>query len=109
MDAATLDLTGGKLNIACVAGDDVAFDLPTPSNLSAWTWTAQIRARADPAEPVLGSFTFTLTSSAATCRIAHTVTRTLPSRCVYDMQVSLAGVTRTLLAGAIEITPDVTA
>lgn len=107
-DAGELDLTGGRLNITCRAGDDVAFDLPTLVDLSAWTWTAQIRAEPGHDNPVLGEFTFTLSADKAICRIANAVTGVLPSKCVYDIQVSLSGTKRTLLSGTIKTLLDVT-
>ncbi len=41
---ATLDLTAGGLDIVCDAGDDEAFQVPLPADLTGYTWAAPVLA-----------------------------------------------------------------
>lgn len=113
---ATLDLTGGKLDIKCRAGDDPGFTLPTASDLTGWVWSGQIRSIPD--GELVGAFDFDVSAQAASCRIHHDVTRALDpaqappllsTRVAYDIQVvSDTGLVTTLLSGTITVFPDVT-
>ncbi len=41
---ATLDLTAGALDIVCDAGDDDAFQVPLPADLTGYVWAAPVLA-----------------------------------------------------------------
>lgn len=85
--AAQLDLNGGQLDILVVAGRLAAFIVPTPSDLSAYTWTGQIRS-VETAGTLIGVFDFTLTAEQASVSIAAVVTTLLPPRANYEITVA---------------------
>lgn len=74
MTTGPLDLTGGRLDLAVVIGRDGIFVIPTPDDLSAYTWAGQIRQTDG---TLVGAFTFALTTTQATARIPAAVTTAL--------------------------------
>lgn len=114
---ATIKVIPAKLNIQMVRGDDFADaitiqegDPLAPVDVSARTYTAQIRTSAD-ATTVTATFTVDMTDAATgiiVLRLADTVTDDLSGSYVWDLQQDAAGVIRTLLSGGFTVVPDVT-
>jgi hypothetical protein len=98
-------------------GDDFAAEMTiqegnplAPVNVSARTYTAQIRTTAD-ATTVVATFTVDMTSAATgiiVLRLADTVTDDLGGSYVWDLQQDTAGVIRTLVGGNFTVLDDVT-
>lgn len=107
----------GKLNFSMTRGDDFAHqftiqegDPLAPVDVSARTYTAQVRAAAD-STTVVATFSVDMTSAATgivILRIADTVTDDLSGPYVWDLQQDSAGVIRTLVGGSFTVVPDVT-
>jgi hypothetical protein len=110
MAAQLLDFTQGVLNLKVKAGDQMAFILIPGSDLSAYDFTGQVRAKPAADSPVLGSWIFDLTDpTRIVCRLIGSVTRVLPPKSVYDIQVRIAaGDPTTLFGGTITLVQDVT-
>lgn len=96
-------------------GDDFAFQLTvtnaddTPADLTGETAEAQIRQTEDAADPPAATFTCTITTNVITLSLSNTQTRTLPPTGRWDCQlVSSSGSIRTIVRGAVTVTPDVT-
>ncbi len=114
---ASVKILPAKLNFSITRGDDFAEsftiqegDPLAPVDVSARTYTAQVRAAAD-ATAVTATFTVDMTDAATgviVLRIADTVTDDLSGAYVWDLQQDVAGVIRTLAGGAFTVIPDVT-
>lgn len=102
------------LNLAVYAGDDVSVDLViqdadgADADLSEARVRAQIRVR--PQWPsVAGVFSSGISGNIISLLLPGSVTARLPSRCVWDCELTDAtDQVTTLVAGAITVTPDVT-
>lgn len=114
---ASIKLLPAKLNISMTRGDDFADEFTiqegdplAPVDVSARTYTAQIRTAADETTAT-ASFTVDMTDAATgviVLRLADTVTDDLSGPYVWDLQQDSAGVVRTLVAGSFTVVPDVT-
>ena len=114
---ATVKVLPAKLNYRIVRGDDFADQVTIkegdPSaavDVSARTYTAQVRASAD-AETIIASFVIDMTSAASGVvgySIADTVTDDLSGSYVWDFQQDTGGVIRTLMGGSFVVDKDVT-
>jgi hypothetical protein len=113
---ATIKVIPAKLNYTLVRGDDFADtvtisegDPPAPADVSARTYTAQVRSTPDGA--VIASMTVDM-SNAATGVVGYaledTVTAGLAGSYVWDFQQDVGGVIRTLMGGSFVVLKDVT-
>lgn len=100
MSVGTLELSGGRLDLAVRAGRDGMFIIPTPSDLSAYAWVGQVRSDAG---ALIGAFSFTVTSSQASVLLPSAVTAQLPAVAQYE--ITLTGgdpsTDTTLLSGRV--------
>jgi hypothetical protein len=113
----TVKVIPGKLNYVMTRGDDFAAQLTiqegeplAPVDVSARTYTAQVRATAD-ATTVTATFSVDMTDAATgiiVLRLADTVTDDLGGSYVWDLQQDTAGVIRTLVGGSFVVVDDVT-
>lgn len=113
----TVKILPGKLNYSITRGDDFADSITIqegdplePADVSARTYTAQVRATAD-ATTVTATMSVDMTDAAdgvIVLRIADTVTDDLSGSYVWDLQQDTAGVIRTLVGGSFNVVPDVT-
>ena len=113
----TVKVIPGKLNYTMTRGDDFAAEMTiqegnplAPVDVSARTYTAQIRATAD-ALTVTATFSVDMTDAATgivVLRLADTVTDDLGGSYVWDLQQNTAGVIRTLVGGNFVVLDDVT-
>jgi hypothetical protein len=114
---ATVKVLPAKLNYRITRGDDFADvvtikegDPAAAVDVSARTFTAQVRATAD-ATTVIASFVIDMTSAATGevgFSIADTVTDDLAGVYVWDFQQDTGGVIRTLMGGSFVVDKDVT-
>lgn len=114
---ATVKVLPAKLNYRIVRGDDFADQVTIkegdPSaavDVSARTYTAQVRASAD-ATDIIASFVIDMTSAASGVvgySIADTITDDLSGSYVWDLQQDTGGAIRTLMGGAFVVDKDVT-
>lgn len=113
---ASIKITPAKLNYTVVRGDDFADtvtikegDPAVAVDVSARTYTAQVRASADGV--VIAAMTIDMTN-AATGVVAYslpdTTTDDLAGGYVWDFQQSTGGVIRTLMGGSFVVLKDVT-
>lgn len=104
----TLNLRGGALDLAVTAGRDAAFLIPTPSDLTGYTWAGAVKSDYTTDATEYGTFAFTVTSGGATVRLSRTVTTLLPVRAVYEIVVTaLDGTITSLLSGSVSCDPGV--
>lgn len=113
---ASVKVIPAKLNYTMVRGDDFADqvtlkegDPPAAVDVSARTYTAQLRSTPDGA--VVASFVIDMTSAATGVvgySLADTVTDDLAGAYVWDFQQDTAGVIRTLMGGSFVVNKDVT-
>ena len=113
---ASIKITPAKLNYSIVRGDDFADqvtiqegDPAAPVDVSARTYTAQIRSTPD--GEVVQAFTISMASAASgivAYSIADADTAVLDGAYVWDFQQSTAGVVRTLMGGSFVVLKDVT-
>lgn len=111
---ATAKLVPAKMNYTIVRGDDFADEVTIKEdgvavNVSARTYTAQIRATPD--GTLVASFSIDMTSAASGVvgyTLADTVTDDLDGSYVWDFQQVVSGVTRTLMGGSFNVLKDVT-
>lgn len=113
---ASVKVIPAKLNYTIVRGDDFADQVTikegSPAaavDVSARTFTAQLRASADGA--VVASFTIDMTDAATGIvgySLADTTTDDLAGAYVWDFQQDTAGVIRTLMGGSFVVLKDVT-
>jgi len=103
------------VNMALYRGDDFAFQLTvtnpdgSAADLTGETATSQMRVTADTADPPAGHFDCTIATNVITVVLANAVSKLLPAALVWDLQLtSGTGSIRTLVAGTISVTPDVT-
>lgn len=106
-----------RLDYEFVRGDDFADEITieegdplAPADVSARTYTAQVRTTAD-ATDVTATFSIDMTDAATgiiVLRIADTVTATMDGSYVWDLQQDTAGVIRTMAGGAFTLRKDVT-
>ena len=114
---ATVKVLPAKLNYKILRGDDFADqvtikegDPAAAVDVSARTYTAQVRASAD-ATTIVASFVIDMTDAATGVvgySIADTVTDDLSGSYVWDFQQDTGGVVRTLMGGAFVVLKDVT-
>lgn len=114
---ATVKILPAKLNFSITRGDDFAEsftiqegDPLAPVDVSARTYTAQIRATSE-ATTVTATFSVDMTDAATgivVLRLADTVTDDLLGSYVWDLQQDAAGVIRTLAGGQFTVVADVT-
>ena len=112
---ATVTILPAKLNYKITRGDDFADEVTIKEggvavDVSARTYTAQLRATAD-STTVVATFTINMASAATGVvgfSIADTVTDDLAGLYVWDFQQDTAGVIRTLMGGTFLVNPDVT-
>jgi hypothetical protein len=113
---ASVKVIPAKLNYTMVRGDDFADvvtikegDPAAAVDVSARTYTAQLRASADGA--VVATFSIDMTSAASGevgYSLADTTTDDLAGGYVWDFQQDSAGVIRTLMGGSFTVLKDVT-
>ena len=113
----TVKVIPGKLNYTMTRGDDFAAEMTiqegnplAPVDVSARTYTAQIRPTAD-SLTVTATFSVDMTDAArgiVVLRLADTVTDDLGGSYVWDLQQNTAGVIRTLVGGNFVVLDDVT-
>lgn len=113
---AKIDLRPARLDYRVVRGDDFADvvtiqegDPAAPVDVSARTYTAQVRRTADGA--IVASFSIDMTAAASGevgYSLADTTTDDLSGEYVWDFQQSVAGVVRTLMGGKFVVYADVT-
>lgn len=114
---ATISVLPAKLNYKIVRGDDFADTVTinegepsAPVDVSARTFTAQVRSAAD-STTVVATFTIDMTDAASGVvgySLADTVTDDMSGPYVWDFQQVVGGVTRTLMGGSFSVVPDVT-
>lgn len=114
---ASIKTLPAKLNLTMTRGDDFAEsftiqegDPLEPADVSARTYTAQVRASAN-ASTVIATFSVDMTDAAdgvIVLRLADTVTADLGGSYVWDLQQDAGGVIRTILGGSFVVVPDVT-
>lgn len=112
---ATVTILPAKLNYKITRGDDFADEVTIKENgvavnVSARTYTAQVRATKD-STTVVATFTIDMTSAATGVvgfAIADTVTDDMSGTYVWDFQQDTGGVIRTLMGGTFFVDPDVT-
>jgi hypothetical protein len=113
---ASVKVLPAKLNYRMLRGDDFADqvtikegDPPAAVDVSARTYTAQVRSTPDGA--VVATFTIDMTSAATGVvgySLPDTTTDDLSGSYVWDFQQSTGGVVRTLMGGAFVVDKDVT-
>lgn len=115
---ASIKVLPAKLNYSIVRGDDFA-DVVTikeggppavPVDVSARTYTAQVRPSAD-STTVTATFSIDMSNAASGevgYSIADTVTDDMLGGYVWDFQQVVGGVTRTLMGGSFVVVADVT-
>lgn len=114
---ASIKVVPAKLNYTIVRGDDFADtvtikegDPAAAVDVSARTFTAQVRASAD-ATTIVATMTIDMTDAATgivAYSIADTVTATMNGGYVWDFQQDTGGVIRTLMGGSFVVVKDVT-
>lgn len=112
---ASVKILPAKLNYSITRGDDFADEVTIKENgvavnVSARTYTAQIRATTE-ATDVVATFTIDMTSAASGVvgfAVADTVTDDMSGPYVWDFQQDTGGVIRTLMGGTFFVAPDVT-
>jgi hypothetical protein len=115
--SAAVQLTAlpATVNLSLYAGDDFTMRVDVtdadgePFDLTGWLPESQIRARAR-SETIAGEFVATLDESAIILHLTPQVSAGLPSRCVWDVQISRDEEHEviTLAAGTISMTAQVT-
>lgn len=115
--AEVIDLRPARLDYKVTRGDDFADTVTIKEgdplaavDVSARTYTAQVRRKADDAE-VVAQMSIDMTDAATgqvTYSIADSVTDDMDGDYVWDFQQSTAGVVRTLMGGKFKISDDVT-
>lgn len=112
---ATVTILPAKLNYKITRGDDFADEVTIKENgvavnVSARTYTAQVRLTKDTAT-VVASMVVDMTSAASGVvgySIADTITDDMSGPYVWDFQQDTGGVIRTLMGGSFFVDPDVT-
>lgn len=112
---ATVTILPAKLNYKITRGDDFADEVTIKENgvavnVSARTYTAQVRATKD-STTVVATFTIDMTSAASGVvgfSIADTITDDMSGPYVWDFQQVTGTSTRTLMGGSFFVDPDVT-
>lgn len=115
---ATISVLPAKLNYKIVRGDDFA-DVVTikegePAaavDVSARTYTAQLRLTPNTADPAVADFVIDMTDAASGnvgYALPDTVTDDLAGNYFWDFQQDTGGVIRTLMGGSFYVAPDVT-
>jgi hypothetical protein len=112
---ATVSILPAKLNYKITRGDDFADEVTIKENgvavnVSARTYTAQVRLTAD-TETIVAQMVIDMTSAATGVvgfSIADTVTDDLAGGYVWDFQQDTGGVIRTLMGGSFFVNLDVT-
>ena len=112
---ATVTILPAKLNYKITRGDDFADEVTIKENgvavnVSARTYTAQVRATKD-STTVVATFSIDMTSAASGVvgfTLADTVTDDMSGPYVWDFQQDTGGVIRTLMGGTFFVDPDVT-
>lgn len=115
--ADTIDMRPARLGFKMRRGDDFAESITikegTPSvavDVSARTYKAQVRTEEDSPD-VVAEMTVDMTDAATgviVISIQDAVTATMLGDYVWDLQQTVGGSVRTLLAGAFEVEADVT-
>jgi hydrogenase maturation factor len=99
-----------RLNLDLYQGDDFALTVNV-NDLSLVGAVAAAQVRQNPGSPILAAFLVTVDETAGTIDLLLTAgdTELLPTGgAVWDLQVTAAGMVRTLLAGAVKIAAEVT-
>ena len=102
-----------QVQLCLYAGDDFYLNLTvvnedgTPADLTGLTPKAQVRANTDTTDPVLASFTCTVSTNVVSLRLAAVDTTNLPDAACWDCQLSGAGVW-TVAAGTVRTQQQVT-
>ncbi len=93
---ASLDLTGGRLDLRVRLGRDAAFIIPTPSDLSGRQWVGEVQA-SDGSH--IGDLEVEADTEKVSVRFPAALTTVLPPRATYE--IVLDG-TVTILFGTVE-------
>lgn len=94
-------------------GDDFWFDVTvtnpdgSPFDLTGYTPRAQIRTSTE-SEEVIVEFEVTVTTNVIHLHLASPVTTDLVPTGVWDLQIETGGAVTTLMAGRVNVTPEVT-
>lgn len=113
--AVTISTMPLAVNLILYAGDDfwmeitVNDDAGDPYDLSAAEATSQIRA-APSDTVVLADFEITTSANVLSLHLGNSVTQSLPSKGVWDVQINYGvdDTTLTLAYGTVTVSPDVT-
>jgi hypothetical protein len=113
-----IELLPASVDLAIYRGDtflqEFIWEQPaaTPVNITGYNITAQVRLKQDADDPALETFTTTITDGPAgkfTLGLTATQTQGLPKKPMYwDVQYLNGSEKRTLMAGKIKLTKDVT-
>lgn len=109
MTAVPLDLTGGRLDLAVVVGRDGIFVVPTPVDMSTYTWAGQVRTSDG---TLVGSFAFDVNPTQATVRLPASATGALDGVPIAEYEIITTvpgegGAITSLLSGQVISRPGV--
>jgi len=100
------------VNLSLYQGDDfmlrIAVNDPDGSPTDLFGATVMAHIRISPGAPLIGEFDITMQDNVIFLHLSNKVSVNLAGRLVYDAEVTLdSGWVRTLVAGTIDMTPDV--
>lgn len=109
----SLDYLPAQMDLRWVQGDDVVFQFKIiGKNYSGATGKAQVRKKRDRSSELIASFTVTVTGSGNDTDIQAYIpsaNNTTVGKGYWDLELEDSeGATRTILAGTVEIVPEIT-